>query len=247
MTSTSRIIGRPQLHSGCSQQRPDCKRPPIPQTNKAKLLLASGIQAGEWMDNLRQEYKVCLYLADALIALGGPDTLEDDNEMRKQRSKRAKQWSDPPAFHGQIGSPHLSGSKSSVRHMTPQSRRPLWRSTHHSPVQRGFYQKGLAQDVKKYVQGCAACSRAKQSNEKPFGLLQSLEIPKRRWERINVDFATSCLRQHPNTQRPTHTRGHLISRGNTLTPRWVPSHLGVDGNGVADEWARNTADRKSVV
>lgn len=133
MTSTSRIIGRPQLHSGCSRQRPDCKRPPIPQTNKAKLLLASGIQAGEWMGNLRQEYKVCLYLADALIALGGQDALEDDNEMRKQRSKRAKQWSDPPAFHGQIGSPHLSGSKSSVRHMTPQSRRPLWRSTHHSP------------------------------------------------------------------------------------------------------------------
>ena len=35
--------------------------------------------------------------------------------------------------------------------------------------------------------------------------------------------------------------GRLASRKNTLTLRWVPGHMGVEGNGVADEWAGEAA------
>ena len=58
-------------------------------------------------------------------------------------------------------------------------------------VQREFYWKGLAQDVKIYVHGCAACHQAKVSNK---NLLQPPEIPKSRWGRINVDFITKLPR-----------------------------------------------------
>lgn len=34
----------------------------------------------------------------------------------------------------------------------------------------------------------------------------------------------------------------LASRGNGLTVRWVPSHLGAEGNEVADEWAKMAAE-----
>ena len=33
----------------------------------------------------------------------------------------------------------------------------------------------------------------------------------------------------------------LSSRGNTLTLRLVPSHLGIEGNEVADDWAKRVA------
>ena len=75
-------------------------------------------------------------------------------------------------------------------------------------MQREFYWKGLAQDVKHYVRGCAACHRAKPPDGKPFGLLQPLEIPKRRWERINVDFVTKL---------PETAAGELPSYGGNDT------------------------------
>ena len=34
----------------------------------------------------------------------------------------------------------------------------------------------------------------------------------------------------------------LLSRGNTLTLRWVPNHLGIEGNEIADDWAKRAAE-----
>ena len=70
-------------------------------------------------------------------------------------------------------------------------------------VQRKFYRKGLAQDVKRYVRGRAACHRAKPSNKKPFGLLMPLGVPRRRCERINVDFMTKLSMTTPG-ELPTY-------------------------------------------
>ena len=57
-----------------------------------ELLLASGIQADEYMARLGQEYKTCPYFADVLTALGSQGAPSDDMEMRrKQCAKRAKQ------------------------------------------------------------------------------------------------------------------------------------------------------------
>ena len=62
--------------------------------------------------------------------------------------------------------------------------------------------------MKGYVRGCAACLRAKPPNEKPYGLLQPLEIPRRRWQRINVDFITML---------PLTTPGELPTQGGNNT------------------------------
>ena len=70
-------------------------------------------------------------------------------------------------------------------------------------VQRELYWKGLAQDVKRYVRGGAACHHAKPPNKKSYGLLQPLEIPRRRWQHINVDFITKLPLTVPG-ELPTH-------------------------------------------
>ena len=45
------------------------------------------------MSSVKEEYMACPYFSDVLIALGGGKQLEDDSETRrKQRAKRAKQF-----------------------------------------------------------------------------------------------------------------------------------------------------------
>jgi hypothetical protein len=79
-----------------------------------------------------------------------------------------------------------------------------------------IYWKGLRPMVHRYVQGCEACQRAKPPNHKPYGLLQSLDIPEERWKRINIDFVTKL---------PTKEKGNdtIITFIDGLTKRshWV--------------------------
>ena len=57
-----------------------------------------------------------------------------------------------------------------------------------SALARRFFWPRMYQEVKQYVRGCTSCHRAKPFNQRPYGLLQPLEIPAERWKRINIDF-----------------------------------------------------------
>ena len=57
-------------------------------------------------------------------------------------------------------------------------------------IQRNFYWPTVQADVTSYVQTCEECQRNKPSNQKPTRLLQPLEVPGHRWERVSMDFVT---------------------------------------------------------
>ena len=61
--------------------------------------------------------------------------------------------------------------------------------TQHS-VMRQFWWPGLGLDVAQFVSSCDLCQRTKASNQSPAGLLQPLEIPKRRWHSVSCDLIT---------------------------------------------------------
>jgi hypothetical protein len=67
-----------------------------------------------------------------------------------------------------------------------------------SAVGRRFFWPRQYQTVKQYVKGCAACARAKSTNQKPYGLLQPLDVPSARWQRINIDFITKLPTSNGN-------------------------------------------------
>ncbi|RDB29688.1 Retrovirus-related Pol polyprotein from transposon opus [Hypsizygus marmoreus] len=48
--------------------------------------------------------------------------------------------------------------------------------------------KDMAGDTAAYCESCQTCRRSKPSNQKPFGLLNPLDVPTRPWESIGVDF-----------------------------------------------------------
>lgn len=48
----------------------------------------------------------------------------------------------------------------------------------------------MRKDVKRYVQTCHSCQRAKSTNQKRAGFLVPMDIPLRHWSRISVDLIT---------------------------------------------------------
>ncbi|KAI3757279.1 hypothetical protein L6452_04813 [Arctium lappa] len=45
-------------------------------------------------------------------------------------------------------------------------------------------------DVARYVEQCVTCLQVKAEHQRPYGSLQSLEIPEWKWEHITMDFVT---------------------------------------------------------
>jgi hypothetical protein len=55
-------------------------------------------------------------------------------------------------------------------------------------VKRNFWFPGLEAFVRKYVSSCDVCQRNKARRHRPYGELQSLEIPYTPWSHITMDF-----------------------------------------------------------
>lgn len=53
---------------------------------------------------------------------------------------------------------------------------------------RYFYWQGQRQEVQQFIESCVPCCSNKASTQAPAGLLQPLEIPKRRWDHVSLDF-----------------------------------------------------------
>jgi hypothetical protein len=51
-----------------------------------------------------------------------------------------------------------------------------------------YYWPGLAKDVESFVRACDSCQRVKARRQKPYGELQPLQIPGRRWESVSMDL-----------------------------------------------------------
>ena len=66
-------------------------------------------------------------------------------------------------------------------------------------LSRVFYWPRMAADVEAYIGTCETCQRTKPRNQVPYGLLQPLPTPTRRWSEISMDLVTGL---------PLTARGH---------------------------------------
>ncbi|GKA27248.1 putative reverse transcriptase domain-containing protein [Tanacetum coccineum] len=48
----------------------------------------------------------------------------------------------------------------------------------------------MKKDIATYVSKCLTCSKVKVEHQRPSGLLQQLEIPEWKWDKITMDFIT---------------------------------------------------------
>ncbi|GKE13981.1 putative reverse transcriptase domain-containing protein [Tanacetum coccineum] len=57
-----------------------------------------------------------------------------------------------------------------------------------------YWWPNMKADIATYDSKCLTCAKVKAEHQKPSGLLQQLEIPVWKWERISMDFITKLLR-----------------------------------------------------
>nr|GEY09126.1 hypothetical protein [Tanacetum cinerariifolium] len=62
-----------------------------------------------------------------------------------------------------------------------------------------YWCSGMKRDIAMYVSKCLTCSKVKAKHQRPSGLLQQPEIPKRKWDNIAMDFITKLPRQSKRT------------------------------------------------
>nr|GFB00879.1 retrotransposable element Tf2 [Tanacetum cinerariifolium] len=64
-------------------------------------------------------------------------------------------------------------------------------------LKQHFWWSGMKQDVATFVSRCLICQQVKIEHQRASGLLQSLDIPVWKWDKISMDFVTGL----PRTQR----------------------------------------------
>ena len=57
-------------------------------------------------------------------------------------------------------------------------------------VHRYFWWKGMAGDIREFVESCQTCQLEKSDHTQQKGNLQSLTIPEVKWQEVSIDFIT---------------------------------------------------------
>ncbi|KAL4323589.1 hypothetical protein GQ457_11G020340 [Hibiscus cannabinus] len=76
---------------------------------------------------------------------------------------------------------------------------------------------GMKKDVAEYVSTCLACQMVKAEHQVPSGLLQPIQIPQWKWDRVTMDFVTGL----PMTQRHHDAIWVIVDRL-TKTAHFLP-------------------------
>ena len=71
-----------------------------------------------------------------------------------------------------------------------------------------YWWPGLKRDVTEFVGKCLTCQQVKAEHQVPSGLLQSIQIPQWKWEKVTMDFVIAL----PLTPRKHNAAWVIVDR-----------------------------------
>ena len=92
---------------------------------------------------------------------------------------------------------------------------------------RLYYWPGIRNYTRAYVESCPRCRQAKSISAKPAGLLQSLQIPTRRWANVSLDFITGL----PKTKKENDAILTLVDTISKMA-HFIPTKTTINAEGV---------------
>lgn len=99
-------------------------------------------------------------------------------------------------FRGRIGVPNAENLRRMIleeAHRSALSIHP-GATKMYQDLKKNYWWPGMKSDIAMYVARCLVCQRVKSEHQRPAGLLQPLEIPEWKWDKISMDFVIGLPR-----------------------------------------------------
>jgi hypothetical protein len=138
--------------------------------------LLQEIQKGQLEDKKIQEIK---------------HTIKEEKSLRFGEDYQGVLW-----YKGRIHVPNIKELKDKILHEAHESTYSfhLGGNKIYHDLKATYWWYGMKRDVAEYITLCDTCQRVKVEHQQPIGLLQSLRVPKWKWEEILIDFIVGLLR-----------------------------------------------------
>jgi len=118
-------------------------------------------------------------------------------------------------------------------HDSPTAAHP-GRDKTYSSIKKGYFWPGMYEEIRQYVTSCVVCQRTKPASSSLSAPLKPLEIPKRPWESVSMDFVTSL----PETDDGYNTIFAVVDRL-TKMAHFVPTVSSASAADVANLFVAN--------
>ncbi len=152
--------------------------------------------------------------ADALSRLHAPeeDNQEPEPILPEDMFLCPIQWAPESILTPSVSTSEPPGCPPALQYVLRKQRTPIIHLAHSSlgtghPGANGtlsllkdrFWRPNMAQDVRRFVQGCSDCAVSKSPRHLPSGKLIPLPVPTRPWSHLGVDFITDLPPSNGNT------------------------------------------------
>ncbi|KAI3691955.1 hypothetical protein L6452_31758 [Arctium lappa] len=119
-----------------------------------------------------------------------------DEAMTKQHLSLSEDGRGLKLFQGLVWVPKLGGCRKLLLEEAHKSRYSIHPGSTkmYRDLKLNYWWPVMKLDVANYVEKCLTCSLVKVEHQRPYGSLQSLEIPEWKWDHITMDFVTKLPR-----------------------------------------------------
>ncbi|GJU32635.1 putative reverse transcriptase domain-containing protein [Tanacetum coccineum] len=99
-------------------------------------------------------------------------------------------------FEGRIWLPLFRGLRDLIMHESHKSKYSIHPGSDkmYQDLKKLYWWPNMKAEIATYVSKCLTCAKVKAEHQKPSGLLQQLEIPEWKWEKITMDFISGLPR-----------------------------------------------------
>ncbi|KAI3753681.1 hypothetical protein L2E82_25742 [Cichorium intybus] len=104
-----------------------------------------------------------------------------------------------------------------------------------------YWWPGMKRDVGRFVENCLTCLQVKANHQKPYGAVQPLPVPKKKWDEITMDFITKL----PRTPRGYDSIWVIVDRL-TKSAHFIPIREDFQVSKLAEIYTREVVKRHGV-